>query len=183
LDLTTEPTTPLIAALSAHPRIWADGEQALGYEAIDALTDAFEPPFGWLPEQPALQANLRVWENCVLPRSYFGVAPGDGLLARLELLVQTPVFGSLAEVLDQRPEHMGGAQQSLVCALRTILTRPSLILAETGWFASFDSATAAELVAMFACECPGARWLALGTSPPPAAWGAFVRQTEFGTST
>lgn len=132
-------------------------------------------PHGWLPAVGGTLVNLRVWENILLPGSYYGAAPGAGDSARLDRLLDrlgVPTTDR-ADFCAARVDALPHIQRHLVVALRTLMSRASLIMVECEWFANLSASQLTQLPAMFQEECPGAVWVAAGLMPPPAAWGDF----------
>lgn len=136
-------------------------------------------PHGWLAGEGGLIANLRVWENCLLPLSYFGHAPGATDEARFaELLVQLGIPGEEQAAFAGSPvAGLNARQRRLVCALRTLMTQPAWIFAESEWLSRLDEADTQRLTEAFAATCPDSTWLVLGHAQPAPAWQCQTEQT------
>ncbi|QDQ25241.1 hypothetical protein FNU76_02110 [Chitinimonas arctica] len=142
-------------------------------ELFEQAAESVAGPHGWLPGEGGLLANLRVWENCLLPLSYFADPPGAAQEARF-----TRLLDGLGMPLEERQSFaaapaggLNGRQRRIACALRTLMARPALILAESEWFGRLDEGDAASLSRLFAAECPHAAWLVLGVQRPGLIWG------------
>ena len=156
-------------------RVWICAAGAGRANLFRRAAQGARHPTGWLPAHGGLIANLRVWENCILPRSYFGARPGEGddrlaadLLDRLDLSLEAGQALMAAKV-----HSLTGYQYGVVSALRTLMSRPALIMVECEWFAHFEQDEAIRLARLFDAECSNATWLAIGRLPPPALWGTF----------
>ena len=166
-------------ALKAGARYWLAIDGHKRDACFEYVSSSRHGPAGWLPGEGGLIANLRVWENCLLPLSYYGKPPD---------LQDEVRFGQLLDQLgvpeEEQPGFAGspassltGRQRRLACALRTLMTRPSLILAEGEWLARLDQDDTQRLIKAFAAECPDAAWLVLGGSQPAAEWGCIDAHT------
>jgi len=140
---------------------------------FDTAAAAVPGPRGWLPGEGGLVANLRVWENCLLPLSYFGRPPAMADEALFQRLLD-----GLAMSMPERAAFAASPAGSLTprlrrlaCGLRALLARPALLLAESEWFSRLDEVDALNLAGLFAEHCPHSAWLVLGGRRPAACWG------------
>lgn len=160
-------------ALLAGERYWlpATGPERQGL--FDLVAAEVAGLHAWLPVEGGLLANLRVWENCLLPLSYLAGKPDAETEKRFgELLTECAVPLEEQGAYAASPAFsLNARRRRLACVLRTLLQRPSLILVESEWFARLDVDEAERLAALFARECADACWLALGEPAPNPIWG------------
>ncbi|WP_374357426.1 hypothetical protein [Chitinimonas sp.] len=163
---------------SGGARHWCPCTAAPASAARDALLyrllDDVSAPRGWLPASGGLLANLRVWENVLLIAGFGMGAPTQAELQRLCTLFAG--FGEPAPqlLLQARVDHLNRRQRALVCAVRTLMSAPRLIVADSEWFSQFEDEMADRLAQQFARYCPEAGWLVIGPACPAAIWGAFA---------
>lgn len=130
---------------------------------------------GWLPEHGGLLANLRGWENCVLPHSYYCGRPGEKEETALDTLLSRLGVpeANRRSLMGAQIHALTAQQRRQLVVVRTLLSRPALILAEAEWFGHIGPAEAAVLAGLFAEEGAKAAWLVIGPLAPSAVWGAF----------
>jgi ABC-type lipoprotein export system ATPase subunit len=156
-------------------RYWV---QVIGATRTELLTDLAQSAGctrGWLAGAGGLLINLRVWENVLLPSTYFGVKPCLEDARRLEGILASLGIDDCEKFWGARVDSLGVQQRPLIVALRTLMSKPSLILAESEWFVHLTARQTAVLSTMFASECAGAAWVVAGNHAPAADWGEFQR--------
>ncbi|WP_269533211.1 hypothetical protein [Chitinimonas sp. BJYL2] len=160
--------------LSVYPgvRLWHATSGAARLDAFAALNRQRAGPHGWLPGQGGLVANLRVWENCLLPAAYFQSRSlvqeeqrFQGFLDDLQIDQSERAMLSRATVAMLTPRQR---RQALM--LRTLMAAPEMILIETEWLQMADDTEAGSYVDALGKHCPHAAWIALGPQRPAAIW-------------
>lgn len=166
-------------ALHAGQRLWLPATGVTRDALFDHAAATLAGPHGWLAREGGLLANLRVWENCVLPLSYFGHVPSVADEQRFaDLLTKVGIAAAdHASFTSATIGSLSPADKRLVSALRAMLIQPKLILVECEWFARLDASLAIPLREMFGAVCPNASWLALGDTPPASEW-MFAHATD-----
>ena len=122
---------------------WLEGQRtsALG---DDALADLRNRKLGFVFQNFHLLGELSALENVVLPMIYAGVPPARRRERAQAALVQM----GLGERLHNRPNQLSGGQQQRVAIARSIVNRPTLLLADepTG---ALDSQTTSTILDVF----------------------------------
>ncbi len=129
-----------------------------------------------------LLANLRVWENVVLPvRQRFSTSEVDDLEA--EILAAFAACGRDEEragrLLQERVEELSDGEQVLVMLVRGHLNRPEVVLCERafGGLPDEELDECRRLLDWMATQHPGLALLVIGDEAPPdgrfglSAWG------------
>ncbi|QNM98252.1 hypothetical protein [Chitinimonas koreensis] len=171
--------------LAPAGRLWLPLHGQLREQAFGHAARQLAGPHGWLPGEGGLVANLRVWENCLLAHNYFGGPPAAADEALLiELMARCGLAGQDAQAFMAAPAgSLSAKRRRLACALRALLARPRLILAEGEWFGGLGDDEVEPLAAAFAELCPDAAWLVLGGARPDTVWGFPDREKTGGTAT
>ncbi|MBV8466153.1 MAG: hypothetical protein JO218_09415 [Burkholderiales bacterium] len=162
-------------ALTPGARYWVPMASAGRVALFAELAATGGGPRGWLAATGGVLVNLRVWENVLLPSSYYGVKPCPDDARRLEDILGSLGIQECEKFWGSRVDALSAYQRPLVVALRTLMTRPSLILAESEWFNHLTSRQVEVLSGMFATECADATWVVAGNVAPAPEWGEFQR--------
>lgn len=154
-------------------RIWYACDGKVRDAALAHFAAQQSGPKGWLAGEGGLLGNLRVWENMILAAAHHGAALDAAMEARLQqglaclgwdAAASSALFQSTVAALD-------GETTRKLLALRTLAAQPALVLVQCEWFHRSSTATLDACRMMLDQGLPNARWIALGTDAPPAAWG------------
>jgi len=120
-----------------------DGHDVAGFDS-DALADLRSRALGFVFQSYNLLPRTTALENVELPMIYAGVPTAERRRAALEALDAV----GLAAVAQHQPNQLSGGQQQRVAIARSIVNRPSLILADepTG---ALDTASSEDVMALF----------------------------------
>jgi ABC-type transporter Mla maintaining outer membrane lipid asymmetry ATPase subunit MlaF len=115
-----------------------------------------------VPADGGLIANLKVWENLVLPASYHGTPDYSALESRAaQILAQFGVAGERFEALcTALPDHLGRYERRLCAFVRALLTEPGLMVYDS----LFDGLTRDEMGTVLAFDAEYRRRVPQGTS-------------------
>ncbi|MFC4157808.1 hypothetical protein [Chitinimonas lacunae] len=164
---------PLIQRLLQGERLWRPANGAERESLFDAVAELLPGPIGWLPAENGLLANLRAWENLVLPLCYHRGDGPDPLLERRlnHLLGQLGFETDEIERLCASPiGQLSHRRRRLLCGVRAMLSGCRVLLIEAEWLQRLDDDEAPLWQALFEQELPGAGWLVVGHKAPASLW-------------
>jgi macrolide transport system ATP-binding/permease protein len=131
-----------------HPtsgEYWLDGQEMSGLTS-DQRALVRTSKLGFVFQSFNLLSRTSAWQNVLMPLDYAVHRPSaKGSRQLAELLLDRV---GLADRIDHEPSQMSGGQQQRVAIARSLVNRPSLLLADepTG---NLDSHTSVEILRMF----------------------------------
>jgi hypothetical protein len=152
-------------------RLWqpcASGDAGLLLDRAAAAQSGL--PVGWLARNGGLIANLRGWENLVLPATYHRACTAASLAPAVAHWLERLGYDAAARerLLAAQAATLAQSERLAIGLVRTVLAQPVLVLVESGWFTRWPDASWREAL----IETLGsAVWFTAGETPPPAEWG------------
>jgi putative ABC transport system ATP-binding protein len=123
--------------------LWVDGESIAGFDE-DRLADIRNRKIGFVFQQFFLLPRLTALANVELPLVYAGVPRAE----RLERAARALDAVKLGHRHDHRPNQLSGGERQRVAIARSLVCRPTMLLADepTG---NLDSKVGAEILGIF----------------------------------
>lgn len=170
---------PVAKRLLDGERLWLPVNGAEREAYFDALVELLPAPLGWLPAENGLLANLRVWENLVLPGCYHhSQAPYVVMEQRLEALLGLLGFDTeeTARLCASSVSQLSHRRRRLLCGVRALLSGSRVLLIEAEWLQRLDDEEIPVWQALFEQELPRAGWLVAGHKAPAELWRCSALQ-------